>query len=164
MNFCIISPDALHDADERDLLEYIKSVAVKSVHPEVYQQQFFVMRQGNSFTARLKSQAMLCDFKRNCDCIHHNCTFNYAEDIIKLQLIAGINNHMHQSKVFSEMSTLQTLLTLLERLLTLESTEKASSHFRPSPDFQTASQVAPLKSTYQRNKFNLLSSNCVTKC
>ena len=155
-----IGLDALHDADERDLLEYIKSVEVKSVHPEVYQQQFFVMWQCNgetiiSFTARLKSQAMLCDSKRNCDCIHHNCTCNYGEDIIKSQLIAGINNHMHQSKVLSEMSTLPILTALLERLLTLESTEKASSHFRPSPDFQTTSQVAPLKSTYQRNKFNL---------
>ena len=39
-----IGPDALHDADERDLLEYFKSVAVTSVHPEVYRHQFFVMR------------------------------------------------------------------------------------------------------------------------
>jgi len=64
--FNFVGPDALRVASERELLDYIKSVAVKSVHPEVYRQQFFVMRQSDgesitSFIARLNSQAMLCD-------------------------------------------------------------------------------------------------------
>lgn len=78
MLFNFIGPDALHNATEEQLLEYIKSVAVKTVHPEVYRQQFFVMRQSDgetitSFISRLKSQAMLCIFEKQCGCSKQQC-------------------------------------------------------------------------------------------
>ena len=42
MLFNFVGPDVLND-DE--LMDFIKSVAVKAVHPEVYRQQFFTLRQ-----------------------------------------------------------------------------------------------------------------------
>ena len=157
MLFNFVGPDSLKNADEEQLLRFIKSVAVKSVHPEVYRQQFFVMTQSDGetitcFISRLKSQAMLCDFRRKCDCTGEHCLTSYSEDMIRSQLIAGVRNASHQCKVLSEMQSLKTLQQLTERLLTLESTEKASSHFRPTYDLPGDSRMAPIKSEYQRRK------------
>ena len=63
MLFNFVGPTHLNDATEEDLLSYIKSLAVKTVKPEVYRQQFFVMKQSDGesitrFISRLKSQAM----------------------------------------------------------------------------------------------------------
>ena len=131
MLFNFIGPTSLNSATEEEMLNYIKSVSVKTVHPEVYRQQFFTMKQtdGESITrfiSRLKSQAMLCDLKIKCDCQEDHCVSSYSEDMIKSQLIGGIRNSSHQIKILSEVATLETLM---ERLLMLESTEKASSHF-----------------------------------
>lgn len=154
MLFNFVGPDALNSASEAQLLAYIKSVAVKSIHPEVYRQQFFAMRQSDGesitcFISRLKSQAMLCDFKRNCDCNTDHCITSYSEDMIKSQVIAGLRNASHQNKILSEVSSFPTLQALTERLLILESTAKATSHFQPptAPDY-----VAPIRSEYQRSK------------
>lgn len=41
MLFNFVGPDALENAGEEELLKYIKSVAVKAVHPEVYSISLF---------------------------------------------------------------------------------------------------------------------------
>jgi hypothetical protein len=157
MLFNFVGPEALKTATEDQLLQYIKSVAVKTVHPEVYRQQFFAMRQSDGesitcFISRLKSQAMLCDFKRKCDCDDRNCcTTSYSEDMIISQLIAGIYNASHQNRVLSEVSALKTLSQVIDRLLILESTARASSHFQPEDLF--TSRITPVKSDYQKNKY-----------
>ena len=151
MLFNFVGPEALNVASETELLKFIKSVAVKSVHPEVYRQQFFGLRQtdGESITAfvsRLKSQAMLCDFVKRCSCTNDT---SFSEDMIKSQLIAGLCNADHQTRILSEVSSLQTLKQVVERLLTLESTARATSHLQP---VVSGSNVAPIKSDYQRSK------------
>ena len=151
MLFNFIGPEALNNASEDDLLGYIKSVAVKVVHPEVYRQQFFSLRQSDcetvtSFVSRLKAQAMLCDFKSNGNCNTPNCSSSYADDMIRSQLIAGIRNPTHQNKVLTEIATLKTLEQLTTRLLALEATERASSQFR-SPFEATNSDITPIKSS-----------------
>ena len=156
MLFNFVGPDALNTATEDQLLEYVKSVAIRTVHPEVYRQQFFAMKQSDGetvtcFISRLKSQAMLCDFKRKCDCPGTHCTTSYSEDMIKSQAIAGLNNASHQTRILTEVSALKTLSQLIERLLTLESTARAASHFQPF-DVQPATQIAPIKSDYQKSK------------
>lgn len=92
---------------------------------------------------------MLCHFKRTCDCTNNRCTTSYPEDMIRSQLIAGLRNAAHQLKVLSEMQILTTLELLTKLLLTLESTEKASSHFRPAGS-SNSSTLAPVRSDYQR--------------
>lgn len=150
--FNFVGPASLNTSTEDELLNHIRSVAVKTVHPEVYRQQFFRLKQSDGetithYVSRLKSQAMLCDFIQNCD--DGRCKTSYAENMITSQLIAGLHNQPHQSKVLSEVGTLKSLKQLVERLLTLESTEKAASHFQPVDQ----SNVTPIKSDYQKNKY-----------
>ena len=125
----------LQTATENDLLGFIKSVAVKTVHPEVYRQHFYNLQQSGgetvtSFISRLKAQAVLCEFQCKGTCRDNNCTPSYAEEMIHSQLIGGMRNSSHQSRVLSEMAALRTLEQLTTRLLTLEATERASSVFQ----------------------------------
>ena len=157
MLYNFVGPDALDKATEEDLLSYIKSVAVKTVHPEVYRQQFISMRQSDSesithFISRLKSQAMLCNFSRRCDCENENCEISYSENMIMSQVIAGLLSSSHRTKILSEMASIKTLTQMTDRLLTLEATVQATEHFKPSPIPQ--SDVGAIKSEYQRNKSN----------
>lgn len=152
--FNFVGPEQLNRATEDELLTHMKSVAVKKVHPEVYRQQFFRLRQSEGesithFVSRLKSQAMLCDFVQKCD--DGQCETSYSANMITSQLIAGLYNQLHQSKVLSEVGSLKTLSQLVERLLTLESTAQAASHFQPASPV-VPSALAPVKSEYQRNK------------
>jgi hypothetical protein len=147
MLFNFIGPDALNIATEDQLLNHIKSVAVKSIHREVYRQQFFATKQSDgettlSFISRLKSQAMLCDFQLQ--------NVNYSEDMIRTQAITGLYNASHQNRILSEVSEIDTLNQLIQRLLILESTTKASSHFQPEG---ASSMITPVKSQYQKLKF-----------
>lgn len=149
MLFNFIGPDTLRTASENDLLGFIKSVAVKTVHPEVYRQHFYKLKQSDgetvtSFISRLKAQAMLCRFNCSGTCGDNGCTPSYADEMIRSQLIAGLRNSSHQLKVLSEMEILTTLSQLTTRLLTLESTQHASSEFQPSQ--QSTSDVSALKS------------------
>ena len=155
MLFNFAGPDALNNATENELMNHIKTVAVRAVHPEVYRQQFFTMRQTDdesvtNFISRLKAQAMLCAFNSKGSCNTEGCTVSFFEDMVKSQLIAGTRNPSHQSKVLSEMEGLKTLDQVTSRLLALESTEQASTHFRPS------SEVALIFQQRQNNKTKFL--------
>ena len=157
MIFKFIGPNALNAATKTELLDHIKSVAVKAVQPEVYRQQFFVMRQSDgesttSYISRLKAQAMLCAFTCAGSCRTATCIASYSEDMIKSQLIAGIRNPAHQSNILSEMAQLTPLELLTTRLLTLESTERATTHFRSPFERLTDSEVTPIRSDYQKSK------------
>jgi len=157
MLFNFVGPDALNTASEDQLLSHIKSVAVKTVHPEVYRQQFFSMRQNENesvtrYISRLKSQAMLCDFVRRCDCTDGNCRTSYSEDMLMSQVITGLFNSLHQSKILSDMAKITSLQELTERLLTLESTSQATTHFKPDAQTTSTGITAPIRSEYQRNK------------
>ena len=161
--FNFVGPESLDNANEQDLMRYIKSVAVRAVHPEVYRQQFFTLKQSDgesvtTFVSRLKAHAMLCEFT----CQNDSCTTSYSPDMVKSQLIAGTRNPSHQSKVLAEMEVLKTLDQVINRLLALESTECATTHFRspfsPLPSTELAPitddrrNPPPLKRTPQRPK------------
>ena len=151
MLFNFVGPEALNNATEENLLDHIKSIAVKAVHPEVYRQQFFNLRQSDcetvtSFISRLKAQAMLCAFQSKGDCGAPTCSSSYAADMIRSQLIAGIRNATHQTKVLTEIATLKTLEQLTTRLLALEATDRASSQFRSPFENTVGSGIAPIKS------------------
>ena len=139
MLFNFVGPNALNQASEDELMNYIKSVAVKAIHPEVYRQHFFTLRQSDcesitNFISRLKAQAMLCAFNSEGSCNQNDCSVSFSEDMVKSQLMAGLRNPTHQSKVLSEMEALKTSELVTTRLLALESTERASTHFRPTSE------------------------------
>ena len=123
MLFNFAGPAALNNATEDELIRLIKAVAVRVIHPEVYRQQFFSLKQHDgesvtNFVSRLKAQAMLCAFtsKGTCD---PECTISYSEDMVKSQLIAGIANPSHQSRMLAEVESLNSLSLVITRLLSL---------------------------------------------
>ena len=73
--FNFAGPDILKEVSEEDLMKSIKYVTVTVVHPEVYRQQFYTLRQSDgesvtNFVSILKVQAMLCAFT----CPNQECT------------------------------------------------------------------------------------------
>ena len=153
--FDFIGPEVLNRATEEDLLNHIKSVAVKGVHKEVHRLTFTKIQQADNepvtqFVARLKAQATLCDFSIECP---SGCgKVSYAEDMISHQLVAGLRNQEFQSRILSEATSLNTLKLKVDRLQTLESTEESSQFMQPTMNPDTTKASASRKSQYQSNK------------
>ena len=154
--FEYVGADSLDTATEDDTLEYIKKVAVKGTHKEVHRIKFFRLSQMDGetitqFVARLRSQAILCQFKIACE-DHQQPTFvSFAEDMITQQLVSGLRNQQHQSRILSEAASLPTLKNKIDRLQCLESTEQSTDLMRANPP--TASSTNSLaKSSYRRGQ------------
>ena len=117
---------------------------------------FFTLRQSDcesitNFISQLKAQAMLSTFNSKGSCNQNDCSVSFSEDMVKSQLIAGLRNPTHQSKVLSEMEALKTFELVTTRLLVLESTERASTHFRPPRE---VAAVAHQRSRRDKRKKN----------
>ena len=87
MLFNFVGPADLDNAVEQELMKHIKAVAVRVVHPEVYRQQFFTLKQSDgesitNFVSRLKAQAMLCHF--TCQNRGVNHSKKYVRDFLTL--------------------------------------------------------------------------------
>ena len=133
--FDIKGSETLNAATEEDLLKWIKEIAVKGVHKEVHRTQFVHTRQKqgeshNSYYSTLKSASSFCDFRVHapstcaagdgCNCPNHGMAISYQDDMVATQLIAGLYNSDHKSKVLSESASLTTLEEKFERLVVLE--------------------------------------------
>ena len=134
MLFNFVGPNVLKGTSEKDLLNHIKSVAVRSVHKEVHRQEFKIMKQEEGetitrFTSRLKAKAMQCQFNTQCDEGSCRSQCSYADEMISSQIISGIRNSDHREKILSEMETLNTLQKLVDRLVASECSQKASGKF-----------------------------------
>lgn len=141
---------------EKTMLEHIKSVAVKSVHKEVYRTRYSQLKQSDSepitkYAGRLKSQAILCDYKVKCPC-GCNTNVSYANEMISQQLITGLVNPEHQSRVMSEAQDLPDLKSKVERLISLETTDEATSNIRSTTSRSSAARFSKYKQA-QRAKF-----------
>ena len=127
--FDFVGPVTLNSANEMQLLNHIKSVAVKTIHKEVHRLSFTKIYQAENepvtnFVARLKAQASLCAFTIPCT---GGCgEISYAKEMILHQLIAGLCNHDFQSRILAEAVTLTTLAAKIDHLQTLETTEERS--------------------------------------
>ena len=131
----------LDAASEENLLSWIKEIAVKGVHKEVHRTQFVHCKQKqgeclNSYHGRLRAEASLCDFRvsapttcdnNGCTCVNHGIKVSYQDDMVATQLVAGLYNADHQSKVLSESATLTTLDAKLKRLQVLEKSDTSLS-------------------------------------
>ena len=137
--FEFIGSTTLNTASEQQLMTHIRAVAVKGTHKEVHRMNFAKLTQMEGetitqFVARLKSQAALCQFNVTCSAHTPPTPISYADEMVTQQLIAGLRNQQHQSRVLAEASTLTTLAAKIERLQCLESTEESTSQMRMAPD------------------------------
>jgi hypothetical protein len=136
---------------ESELLNHIKTVAVKTIHPEVHRWSFSQVTQNDGegitrYVGRLKSQAALCNFTVKCSC---HTDVSYAEQMVSHRLIAGLANPEHQSRVLSEVQDLPDLKTKIDRLVSLETTDDATNNI--SPAMHTRS-VASKVSGYRKSQ------------
>ena len=124
--FEYIGSTKLDAASEAELLTHIKSVAVKGTHKEVHRINFFRMKQMDGetvtqYVARLRSQATLCQFKVACEGHNPAVFVNYADEMITHQLVSGLRNQQHQSRILSESPTFLTLAQKVGRLTSCDS-------------------------------------------
>ena len=157
--FEFIGSTTLDTTTEQDLLEHIRSTAVKTTHKEVHRINFSKLMQAEGeaitqFVARLKSQASLCQFNITCPSHNPPVLISYADDMVTQQLMAGLRNPDHQSRVLAESTTLTTLNQKIERLQCLEATEDSTSLMRTTPATTSTASVEAMfqKSQYQRRK------------
>ena len=150
---------------ELELLNYIKTVAVRTVHKEVHRWHFSQIDQGESekvtqFVGRLKAQALLCDYNVVCNC---GCKtrVSYADEMVSQRLLSGAANPEHQSKVLGEANELETLKQKVDKMISLEATDEATTKIRTP----LASRSGPIKSSrYRRDqKQKLMSSQRKTE-
>ena len=69
--FEFVGPDVLNNATEKELMNHIRKIAVKSIHKEVHRMNFGKIVQSEretimQYVARLKAKAALCDFNVMC--------------------------------------------------------------------------------------------------
>ena len=140
---------SLNTASEEDLLQWIKEIALKGVHKEVHRTQFVHTKQKqgesyNSYYSKLKSASSFCDFRvhapssctvAECTCPNHGVAVSYQDDMVSTQLIAGLYNSDHKSKVLSESASLTTLDQKLQRLLVLKQSDTSMSTLEGSDVF-----------------------------
>ena len=78
----------------------------------------------NTFIAKLKAQAALCDFTVNSDCSKGNCahghSVSFAKAMICHQMASGLNDQDDQAQLLSEAIKLDRLEKKFERLLAME--------------------------------------------
>ena len=129
---------------------------MKFVYLKVYRQQFFRMKQSDgetitTFVSRLKAQTTLCIHCFSGTHKVQRCIKPYSKYKIKSQVITGIRNTSHQSRILTKISALPSLNDLVERLLTLEFTSRATCHFQPI-EASSPGQITPIKPAYQQKK------------
>ena len=95
------------------------------------------------YVGRLNAQAALCNFTVKCECHRY---VSYTEAMISQRLVAGLANPEHQSKVLSEAQILPDLKSKVERLVSLETSEDATSEIRA-----TQTQASPVKAAAARS-------------
>ena len=110
--------------------------------------------EGESIThylARLKAQATFCDFLVTCSSTTCVERVSYADDMISGQMIAGLFNTDHQSRVMAEAATFTTLQQKFHKLISLETTDQSTSHLHSQPQPVLS---AAHKSVYKQSQRN----------
>ena len=150
--FEFVGATVLDSCTESELLQHIKSVAVKVTHKEVHRMAFdkMVMGQGETvtqFVSRLKAKSFLCQFEITCNACNSHVKQSYAEDRISQRLVAGLSNQEHQRKILAEAESLPTLDAKVKRLQILEMTDESSSmlHVPPPKASEAGAATSQLK-------------------
>ena len=158
--FNFVGAETLNSCTEQQLLQHIKSVAVKRIHKEVHRQHFHSLQQseGESVThylAKLWSQASLCDFRVKCSNESCQAQVSFSKEMISGQLITGLANMDHQGKVLAEADSLTSLQVKFNKLVSLETTDQATCRLHiplPASVLKGSSKTATQKTPYTQLK------------
>jgi hypothetical protein len=136
---------------EEEMLLHIKSVAVKTIHEDVHRWNYHQMSQQtdepiSNYVGRLKAQAGLCKFNVECRCGNK---VSYADEVISQNLVSGLANAEHQSRIISEATTHTDLKSKIDRLISLETTDDATSKMGP---MAAPSRFGAMRSQYAKSK------------
>ena len=141
--------------NEETLLRHIRSVAIKGVHKEVHRMNFSKITQSSGeaithYIARLNAKASLCDFNVDCHC---QARVSFAEEMVAQQLVAGLRNQDHQAKILGEATSLTSLSRKIDRLISLETAEEASTTINcaPNKSIASAGKMSGYKKEIRRN-------------
>ena len=150
----LVETSVLATMSEEELLKKIKTLSIQGVHKEVHRHRFSKMEQdeGESithFVARLKEHAALCDFKVPCQSTTCDCTVSYLEDMGSNQMVSGLCDKEHQTKLLAEATTLTTFQKKFDRLMSLETTDKSLPHLKSDTNIPPLSNTAASKSAYR---------------
>ena len=162
--FNFVGGATLNTCTEQQLLDHIKSLAVRGVHKEVHHQKFHNLHQAEdesntSYFARLRAQASLCEFRTSCPNNTGGSQVSYAEDMISGQMIAGLVNVDHQGKVLAEAASLKDLQAKFDKLVSLEAMDQATTHLHIAgptgmqSHSAMAAQRSQTASRYRENDF-----------
>ena len=137
----MVGPETLNTMTEEDLKALIKEIAVLSVDPVVHRVQFSGLKQdqGESFqryVPKLKAKASLCHFvvtgKYKCSeaCtkdIDKELLVSYRDDMVESQMVAGLYNPEHRTRIMQEADKLKSFDDKFKALATMHSTEVSTS-------------------------------------
>ena len=167
MLFDLVGSTTLNTSSEEELLGHMHRVAVRGVHKEVHRQRFTRITQVdgesvNKFVARLKAQATLCDFKVRCNNPDCGRDVSYSEEMVSHQMVSGLSNAQHQSKILAEAATISTFQEKFDKLISLETTDNSTPQLNitPAAMMPTVAGVGRSPSEYKRR---LNASRDVTK-
>ena len=135
-----VERDNLLAINEKDLLAAIKLACVNKTSKTAHRNNFFSMVQSpgespQSYVARLKSRASLCEFSVPYKCSEacvkdKDMVLPYFTDAVENQLVAGLANPEHRRKLTLEAATYPTLqdkLNLLDQIHTHEREQNSAS-------------------------------------
>ena len=119
----MVGPETLNNMTEKDLKALIKEIAVLSVDPVVHRVQFSGLKQDHGepfqrYVPKLKAKASLCQFvvtgRYKCSeaCtkdIDKELSVSYRDDMVESQMVAGLYNPEHRTRVMQEADKAEVL-------------------------------------------------------
>ena len=153
---------------EKALLDHIKHVAVGSTHKDYERWKFnqICQQEGEpvtKFVARLKAQALLCDFNIHVSAGNTKVAHSYAEDMISQRLTSGVINPEHREKLLSEAPNMKSLKEKVDKLMSLEATEQVSSKFQMSSPTISAPGRSPSQFKRFKNQRRFTADDCPSR-
>lgn len=128
--FSFYGPDLLSSASERELLGFIKAIAVQGRNTAVHRQEFYSLRQddgqsGSAFVTQLKGKAAQCSFAVPCP--HCSRPVSYQDSMVADQMIVGARDSDIQCELMARDSSLTTFSEKYQLFQSLEKGKVATS-------------------------------------
>ncbi len=134
--------------DEADLPAKMQELAVQKVHEIVHRQEFYQIRQDEGetvakFVTILKSKATLCNYHTVLtEAKGQDDKVSYLNNMVEIQMIAGIYNPDHKVRILTEADKLPTFADKYNALVTMQTSETSTA--------QLIGGVALRKSDYKK--------------